>query len=306
MSTFKPISLSVAADIRPFVQHITFPDATLSFSNLFSWGVAMHYEYTVYGGYLLIRYNVDDKLHYLMPVGKGDIEPVIEFLLSDSIQTGHPFHMSGVSNEMRLRMEEAMPDRFRYAYNRNYFDYIYLHDDLATLQGKKLHAKRNHVNNFVKNYPDFEYIPLTADLIDECLELEAEWYAIRLPNSPDVEDMDFEKKMMRYALNHLKELEIIGGTLFVEGKLVAFTFGSPINNDTFDVSVEKADKSYEGVYAMINSQFMNHLPAKYLYINREEDMGIDGLRQAKLSYNPYKLLEKMDVYLNESVKNSIS
>lgn len=285
------------AEIQPFLQHITFPDAALSCTNLFSWGVAMNYEYTIHAGYLLIRYTVDGKLFYLMPVGKGGIAPVIHFLLDDSVKTGHPFHMTGVNSEMQQRMEELMPGRFEFDYSRNYFDYIYLREDLATLKGKKFHQKRNHVNQFLKNYPDFEYIPLVPELVDECLNLEAEWFSIRLPNSPDVEDMNFERNMIKYALSHIDDLEILGGTLYVDGKLVAFTFGSPINNDTFDVSVEKANKAYEGSYAMINNQFVSHIPKQYTYINREEDMGIDGLRQAKLSYNPYKLLEKMDVYL---------
>lgn len=97
---------------------------------------------------------------------------------------------------------------------------------------------------------------------------------------------------MTYALNHFDELGLLGGALLVDGKVIAFTFGAPINHDTFGVHVEKADVNYEGAYTVINQEFASRLPEEFIYVNREEDLGIPGLRQAKLSYNPVILLEK--------------
>ena len=97
---------------------------------------------------------------------------------------------------------------------------------------------------------------------------------------------------MTAALQHMDQLDIQGGVLYVGGKIVAFTFGAPINQETFDTCVEKADTDIEGAYAMINYEFANHIPEQYLYINREEDLGLEGLRRAKLSYHPEVLLEK--------------
>ena len=101
-----------------------------------------------------------------------------------------------------------------------------------------------------------------------------------------------ERKTIKYVFDHWQELGAIGGTIYVEGNLVAFTYGAAINNDTFDVCVEKADTSYEGAYAAINNEFVNHLPQQYQWINREEDLGIDGLRQAKTTYQPVLKLRK--------------
>ena len=172
---------------------------------------------------------------------------------------------------MRAELEKAFPDRFNFVSDRDYADYIYLRSDLSTLKGKKFQSKRNHLNKFRSNYPNYTYKPLTSDLIPACLELETS---------------------MTAALQHLEQLDVIGGVLYVEDEIVAFTFGAPINQTTFDTCVEKANTAVEGAYAMINYEFANHIPSQYIYINREEDLGLEGLRKAKLSYQPEVILEK--------------
>ena len=130
----------------------------------------------------------------------------------------------------------------------------------------------------------------------ECLKLADEW---RMQNEEGMERaLEAEKRSMTYALTHMDELDIQGGILTVDGRLVAFTYGTPINHDTWNVCVEKADTNYEGAYAMINYEYANRIAPNYLYVNREEDLGLPGLRKAKLSYQPYLLLEK---YIAESV-----
>ena len=166
----------------------------------------------------------------------------------------------------------------------------YLREDLATLKGKKYQAKRNHINKFNKKFA-YEYIPITPELVPECLQLECKWYKANREDN-DEEDLNDERRSIIYALNHYDELGLIGGAICVDHQIVAFTFGAPINHNTFGVHVEKANVNYEGAYAVINKEFASHLPEKYTYVNREEDLGIPGLRQAKLSYNPFILLEK--------------
>ena len=95
-----------------------------------------------------------------------------------------------------------------------------------------------------------------------------------------------------YALHHFDSLGLIGGGLRVDNEIIAFSFGAPINHNTFGVHVEKADVNFDGAYTVINQEFASHLPEQYTYVNREEDLGIPGLRQAKLSYQPTILLEK--------------
>ncbi|WP_373720432.1 DUF2156 domain-containing protein, partial [Bacteroides heparinolyticus] len=146
-----------------------------------------------------------------------------------------------------------------------------------------------HVNKFKRTY-NYEYTPITPDRIQECLDLEAIW--CKANNCDQHEGTGNERRALVYALHHFDELGLMGGILHVDGKIVAFTFGMPINQDTFGVHVEKADTSIDGAYAMINHEFAKHIPEQYIYINREEDLGIEGLRKAKLSYQPAIILDK--------------
>ena len=125
----------------------------------------------------------------------------------------------------------------------------------------------------------------------QCLELERKWFKAN-NNDQEEEELCEERKALTYALLHASELGLIGGAIRIEGKIAAFSFGAPINHNTFGVHVEKADVAYEGAYTLINQAFAAHLPEQYVYVNREEDRGIPGLRQAKLSYHPAILLEK--------------
>ena len=186
--------------------------------------------------------------------------------------------------------------------DRDYADYVYLRSDLATLSGKKFQAKRNHINKFKKTY-NYEYTPITADRIRECLDLEAEWCKVN--NCDQHEGTGNERRALIYALHNFDALGLTGGILHVEGKIAAFTFGMPINQDTFGVHVEKADTRIDGAYAMINYEFANHIPEQYIYINREEDLGIEGLRKAKLSYQPAIILEKYVACLKEQPVEAI-
>lgn len=177
-----------------------------------------------------------------------------------------------------------------YIPERDYFDYIYLREDLATLRGKKYQSKRNHINNFKKQY-SYEYVPITPDIVPQCLKLECKWYKANNGDN-DEEELNDERRSLTYALHHFDSLSLIGGALRVDNEIIAFSFGAPINHNTFGVHVEKADVNFDGAYTVINQEFASHLPEQYTYVNREEDLGIPGLRQAKLSYQPTILLEK--------------
>ena len=176
---------------------------------------------------------------------------------------------------------------------RDQYDYIYRRADLAALHGGLLKAKRNHVNRFRAEHPDFEYRPLSPALFDECRRLTAAWAEEKAASAT----IDAEHRVMETVFSHWDELGMLGGCIFAEGRMVAFTYGAAVTNDTFDVCVEKADRHVEGAFAIINQQFAEHLPEQYLYLNREEDMGLPGLRKAKLSYHPEILLSYNTVIL---------
>lgn len=238
-----------------------------------------------------------------MPVGTGDLKAVLWELIEDARKENQHFCMLGVCSNMRTDLEAILPEQFTFTEDRDYADYIYLRSDLSTLKGKKFQAKRNHINRFRNTYPDYEYTPITPDRIQECLDLEAEWCKVN--NCDQQEGTGNERRALIYALHNFETLGLTGGILHVNGKIVAFTFGMPINHETFGVHVEKADTSIEGAYAMINYEFANRIPEQYIYINREEDLGIEGLRKAKLSYQPATILEKYMACLKEHPMNMV-
>ena len=173
--------------------------------------------------------------------------------------------------------------------SRNEFDYIYKRENITNLSGKKYHSKRNHISAFSKQF-DWHYEPITAENmsgVKKCAEM---WYNENLDRG-DVE-LDAERKGINILLDNMSALNMKGGAISVDGNIVAFTLGSPINSKVYDIHIEKALKSYATAYTVINREFARHELSDYEYINRENDLGVEGLRRAKLSYHPDILLKK--------------
>lgn len=310
MIRFKDIKTADKTVIQRFTLWGERQNCDLSFANLISWRFLYNTQYAIVDDYLVFRFYSGRHLAYMLPVAKPKeaedgsymkVEPcddcsirVIKAIREDSIAMGHPFLMLGVCNYTRDLIEKNIPDVFDIKPDRDYADYIYTREKLMNLSGKKLQSKRNHINKFKSLYPNYTYRELTPELIPQCISLEKQWRIISKDdnNSAPDDSLSEELRSMTRAFNRWNDIGLIGGTIWVDGKLVAFTFGCPINQSTFDVCVEKADVNYEGAFAIINQEFAKHLPEQYFYINREEDMGDEGLRQAKLSYKPDILLEK--------------
>ncbi|WP_297904109.1 DUF2156 domain-containing protein [uncultured Parabacteroides sp.] len=289
---FRPIRLEDKEIITSFTFPSDYRNCDFSFANMCSWRFLYDSEFAIVDGYLLIRFMIEDKSRfaYMMPVGKGSLANAIRLLEEDSLKHGHPLCMLGITPDAKDQLEGALPGSFFYIPERDYFDYIYLREDLATLRGKKYQSKRNHINNFKKRY-SYEYVPITSEIVPQCLKLECKWYKANNENN-DGEELNDERRSLTYALHHFENLNLIGGAIRVDNEIIAFSFGAPINHNTFGVHVEKADVNFDGAYTVINQELASHLPETYMYINREEDLGIPGLRKAKLSYQPTILLEK--------------
>lgn len=289
---FKPITVADRAQITAFTLQSELQNCDLSFANICSWQFLYGSEYAICGGFLLIRFWIENKkrVAYMRPLGKGDFREAVGWLETDSLRLGHPLCLLGITPITKQLLNDIIPGEFIFIPERDYFDYIYLREDLASLKGKKFQPKRNQVNRFKKQYA-YEYLPLTPERVPDCLAFERQWYEANATEK-DTAALVAERQSMTFALEHFSELGLKGGILRVGGRIVAFTYGAPINATTFGVHVEKADVNYEGAYAVINQEFASRIPERFTYLNREEDLGIAGLRQAKLSYNPVLLLEK--------------
>lgn len=290
MLAFKDIELADREVILSYTLPSGRRSCDLSFANLMSWRGLFASQWTLWGGFLLLKWRLGRQSAYTLPVGQGDLRAVLSQLKDDARHEGMTLRLTGICEEMVDEVERAMPGRLTFRAERDYADYVYLRQDLATLSGRRLQAKRNHVHQFIRACPDWRYEPITPDHIGECLQLEAAWYEA----NPTLwhEGADEERQAVTFALRHFSELGLTGGLLRTGGRIVAFTFGMPISTDTFGVHAEKADAGVEGAYAMINHEFAQRIPQQYIYVNREEDMGLEGLRKAKLSYHPAMLLSK--------------
>ena len=295
MISFKDITLADKDTITSFTMKSDRRNCDLSFSNLCSWRFLYDTKFAVVDNFLVFKFWAGEQLAYMMPIGTGDLKAILRKLIEDADKEKQSFCMLGVCSNMRVDLETTLPSQFVFTEDRDYADYIYLKSDLSTLKGKKFQSKRNHINRFRNTYPDYEYTPITPDRIQECLDLEAEWCKVN--NCDQQEGTGNERRALIYALHNFEALGLTGGILHVNSKIVAFTFGMPINHDTFGVHV--------GAYAMINYEFANRIPEQYIYINREEDLGIEGLRKAKLSYQPVTILEKYMACLQDHPMNMV-
>ena len=209
-------------------------------------------------------------------------------------EENQPLRMHCILEEEFQMIEQWYPSMYQMTLRRQDSDYIYLREKLATLSGKKLHSKRNHINRFIENYPDWKYESITAVNEDECAKMAMRWC---LENCADEEnnwehDKIDESKLVVYAIRHRDELGMKGGALRAGGRIVAITLGEELTKDTFVVHFEKAFSDVQGAYPMINREFVRNELEQYTYVNREEDLGEEGLRKAKLSYRPERLLDK--------------
>lgn len=231
---------------------------------------------------------------YLFPLGKGDVKAALQAMSRES-NARRPFTLAGMTGEMKAQLEELFPERFSFRLERNASDYIYSVEALANLSGRKYHGKRNHLARFKRKEWRFEAV--TPQNIAICDQLNEDWcIANDCKNSPALQ---VEHQAVKEALAHFEALGFSGGLLWQEDRPVAFTIGEPICQDTYGIHVEKAFADVEGAYATINREFLAENCTDYTFVNREEDVGDEGLRKAKLSYHPVQLLDKYTATLTE-------
>jgi hypothetical protein len=175
-------------------------------------------------------------------------------------------------------------------------DYLYLTEDLIKLEGRKYHRKRNHIKQFKEKY-FYEYIPLTPEWISECLRLETEWCDLR--HCEAVPGLLNESIAIQEAFTHFDDLGMKGGAILINGKVEAFALGEPLSQDTVVIHIEKANSAYEGLYSLINQAFLENQWSGYTYVNREQDLGEEGLRKAKESYFPHHMINKYTITLKK-------
>lgn len=259
-----------------------------SLANLNLWG---RQKAAFLNGFLVLFSQFERSSVYPFPVGKGDLKAVLDAVIADARERGIVCRLTGLSAENTMLLEELYPGKFRFYPDRDGCDYVYAIDDLAELTGRKFQKKRNHLNRFRQEHPNCQITPITPENLPAVQEMAAQWYAGR----KDDRDYHLEQYALHRAFCHMEELDIECVMLTENHRVLAFAMGSPLSETTFDIHFEKAVEDVDGAYPAINQAFAAYLRNKYpqlQYLNREDDMGIPGLRKAKLSYCPDHLVVK--------------
>lgn len=262
------------------------------FGNLFMWSDVYENKINTDNGIFISKTFKDS--FYCYPRGGGDKKAVIESI----IEKDKNAQFYGLTEKDKDELLTLFPDKFECFEDRDAFEYIYRTEDLAYLRGKKYHSKKNHASYFEKNF-DWHYEEITPENIDRCIIMNDQWE--RLNEKKEPTEIENEHEAIGKAFKSFFELGLYGGILFIENEAVAFTFGERLNSNTFCTHVEKAYADFRGAYQIINRELAASLLGKYEFINREEDTGSEGLRNAKLSYHPVKLLTKYTAKLKENL-----
>ena len=297
MIEFQKPQLTDKPWVNALLRQADYRGCDYSFTNLFAWSDAYDQRIARVDDFLVARLTASLGPSYLYPAGSGDILPVLQALEEDARERGCPLRLACLTPEQVEDLEARFPGRFQFQAHRDSFDYLYDIDRLADLGGKKLHAKRNHINRFLENNPSWTYEDITPESLPQCLEMDREWYrrsAVR-EGLAEERDLGDEGRALRLAMEHFQDLGLEGGLIRVYGEVVAFTMGDVISSDTYDVHFEKAYAELQGAYALINREFARRVRERHpeiRYLNREDDMGVEGLRKAKESYYPDLMVEK--------------
>ncbi|MCI9151296.1 MAG: DUF2156 domain-containing protein [Lachnospiraceae bacterium] len=296
---FQDIKLEHKELIEYYLKKKTYRSCELVFSNIFLWCRFYPTKYAIVEEALVfLGVSKEKGMSITFPAGdEPQVKRALDVMMEYFREKQAPFRMHLVQEQEFALLEQWYPGRFEIVYDRDAADYVYETEKLTTLAGKKLHGKRNHINNFKRQYPNWSYERITEANKEDCFQMAMKWRSRHVcehdpENNEENEEKRDEMCVALNALRLLEELGLSGGLLRVEGEVVAFTIGEPLNPDTFVVHIEKAFAEIQGAYPMINQQFVEHEAQNYLYVNREEDTGSEGLRKAKLSYRPAFLVQK--------------
>lgn len=295
MLNFSKISKSQINTFKKYYDYSNALGCDLNLVNAYLWRDEFNIKFAVYDDTLVKAYFNDDGSiwGYCMPSGKN-VKGALEEIFADSYERGRKPLLLMLTNGQRAVLETMYPSKFSFVRSPENQDYIYLSEDLATLAGKKFHAKRNHISKFYRTYSNTRFEVIHGSNIKDALTVVHGWC-----NENGIYEADnYEVRAINEAFENMESFNMSGAVLYVEDKPVAMTLGSEISQNVYDVNFEKALREYDGVYAVINNEFAKTL-TKYKYINREEDMGLEGLRKAKLSYNPVIVLDRYNAQIKD-------
>ena len=296
---FKEITIDSIKELQLYFDLVDYEACEYCFNTLYMWQHVYKTRYVICDDFAIIMAEYEGDSFSILPLAKKEkLQQAIHFIVKYFEKTNKKICFRGITKEIVEILQKNYPGRFEYIEERDLFDYVYDGESLRTLAGRKNQKKRNHINAFLKDYEGrYNYKLLDEEDFTECLNLLKEWTINKEENNEFDEGMDDESVGINKIFknyNNLKERLKIAG-IYVDGKLEAFTMGELINPNMALIHIEKANPNIRGLYPYINQQFILNEFTDVEFVNREEDLGIPGLRKAKLSYHPIRFIEKYTV-----------
>lgn len=291
---FKRLELEDKNIFDRYLRPYRFNTCEYSFTNLFIWREGYDIQYTILNEVLIIkRKDFEGGYHFMQPLGytKENLKEIIDKLIEYKKVNNFKFLFKDVEEKFVRDLKEIYPEEFKFSEDRNTFDYIYDSSSLIKLSGRKLRNQKNHYNNFIKNNI-YKTTDISKEEVSKCIEVWQEWYKQK---GDEHYNLFYEIKAIEELLTYKNKLDLETMAVYVNGKLSAFTIGEKVNNKMAIIHIEKADSKINGLYNFINKTFVEQYFSDVPYINREEDLGIAGLRMTKSAYKPIKLEHKYNV-----------
>lgn len=288
---FKPLEIQDKEIFDHFFREDPPETSELTFTNLFIWSHQYHPLWTQWNNCLLIIYCPNETEPFaLPPVGPGDKNKALDVLCDQ---------LKGMTSKIKIcRVDDSFINKYvdnsRYSCipDRDNSDYVYSSIDLIQLSGRKYHRKKNHINQFFKRY-SYEYLELDMELVECFIDMQEEWCQMKeCVEKPELLSEDYA---IHTALINYEYLDFKGGAIKIDSRVEAFSLGERLNPRTAVIHIEKANPDIPGLYSAINQLFCSRTWAEIEYINREQDLGVEGLRKAKESYHPHHMIDKFTI-----------
>lgn len=302
LSSAKPIKIKHKPLFDDYFKRFPPEISELTFTNLFMWRNHYDFLFAEWKNHLLIfsekylkKYNTcainPDNVFFLPPIGQNPSKIIRE--LFEAVKNIEIHRVPEVITE-KINDNDALSDlKIEILEDRNNWDYDYDKEAIINLTGNKHRQNRRWLNKFLESY-NYEFNLLSEDWIDKCKELQLEWCIMR--GCEEDESLADENIAINEALDNFSELKYKGGIICVDNNCAAYIFGEMLNENTMVVHIEKAHMEYEGSYQAINNLFLKNCCDNAIFVNREQDLGILGLRRAKESYKPSRMVKKSIIY----------
>ena len=297
---FKPIEKSDKKIFDEFFHKNYFESSKHNFTNFFMWRKLYNIHWTVENDILFIASITDKKFKSWQPICSAEknfesIEKILHY--KNNFAASKKFMFFALEKFFVEELKKYSAVKFEFESSKDTSDYVYLAENLINLSGRKYHSKKNHLNRFYELYPTAKYFSLTSKIISSCRDSINHWYEIASSESEYKKILSLENFAINEIFDDFDYFKIKGGAIEVDGKIIAVTFGEQLNSDTAVIHVEKANPEIRGAYPAINRNFVANEWSQMKFINREEDMGVEGLRKAKESYKPIKMIERFNAVL---------